>query len=242
MPKPLQSLSIFFPFYNDAGTVALALDLAYTIGRQVTHDLEVIAIHGGTSKDETGDYLLQAKKKYPDLVIIDRPENKEGYAVIKYGFLHATKQWVFYTDGDLQYDVNELRLLVTAQQTTRSDVVNGYKVQRDDSIIRRILGKMYELLIHRVFDLPIHDVDCDFRLIKRACLEELHLISTNASILPELIYKLAQTGATFTEVPVSHYSRRYGRSNYNWWSLTREKIVGDFHLFFHLRNLTSKIG
>ena len=82
--KKLTNLSIFFPFLNDEKTVATAIDLAYSEGKKLTDDLEVIAINGGKSKDNTFLEIKKQKKKHPDLIIIDKTENCEGYAVIKY--------------------------------------------------------------------------------------------------------------------------------------------------------------
>ena len=110
--KPLKSLSIFFPFFNDEGTVEQAVDNAYLIGKSLTNNLEVIALHGGESKDNTFDEILRMKRKYSNLKMINRDGNRDGYAVIKHGLKQATKDWVFYTDGDLQYDLRDLVILV----------------------------------------------------------------------------------------------------------------------------------
>src|SRR5207248_636128 len=101
--KKLSSLTIFFPFLNDEGTVAKAISDAYFYGQHVAQKLEVIAIHGGRSHDKTLSEIKKQKKIHSDLIVIDKTENNEGYAVIKHGFAKASKDWVFYTDGDLQY-------------------------------------------------------------------------------------------------------------------------------------------
>lgn len=126
----LSSLSIFFPFYNDEGTVLEVISKAYEIGETLTKDLEIIAIHGGKSKDNTFAKIKEAQQKFPNLKIIDKSDNTEGYAVIKYGFKSATKEWIFYTDGDAQYDLGELKLLVSKYSETKADVINGYKTSR----------------------------------------------------------------------------------------------------------------
>ncbi len=135
--KKLKSLSIFFPFLNDEQTVKTAINLAYSIGKKLTDDLEVIAINGGKSKDKTFAEIKKQKKNHPDLIIIDKSDNSEGYAVIKYGFTKASKDWIFYTDGDLQYDVRDLKKLVDKQIKTNADVVNGFKDKRSDNFWRK---------------------------------------------------------------------------------------------------------
>lgn len=235
-PTRLSSLSIFFPFYNDEGTVERQITYAHEVGKTITDDLEVIALHGGPSKDNTWQKILEMKNKYPDLVIIDKTNNFEGYAVIKYGLQQATKEWVFYTDGDAQYRIEEdLIKLVKKQIKTNADVINGYKNHRGDSFLRTFLGNAYKFLSKSLFKLPIKDVDCDFRLIRTSLLKKITLESQDASILPELVKKLELEKAKFREVQVSHYRRLYGKSNYTAFSLLKEKIIGDIRLYFKMK-------
>src|SRR3989344_4875963 len=157
--KKLKSLTIFFPFLNDEGTVERQIHLAYTIGKRLTQDLEIIAIHGGASQDKTKQKIYSMKKIYPALKIIDKSRNTEGYAVIKHGFSAASKEWVFYTDGDSQYHLEaDLEKLILKQHETSSDVINGYKIKRKDNFYRRILGSIYAFLSKFVFNLTIRDV------------------------------------------------------------------------------------
>lgn len=230
--KKLSSLTIFFPFFNDAGSVKKAISNAYYYGEKVADDLEVIAIHGGKSVDDTYKKILKEKAKHPDLIVLDKHTNKEGYAVIKYGLKKATKDWIFYTDGDLQYDVAEIEQLVNKQIKSRADIVNGFKKNRADSVSRQWFGRVYRLLSRIFFHLPIRDVDCDFRLIRRDALNRFKLASGNSSILLELIKKLEVNGATFAEIPVHHYKRTYGSSNYTVRRLFFEKIIGDITFFY----------
>jgi glycosyltransferase involved in cell wall biosynthesis len=235
LPK-LTSLTIFFPFLNDAGTVARQVMVAHEIGRQLTDNLEIIAIHGGNSTDNTAEEIARMKGLYPELVVIDKRDNKEGYAVIKYGLLRATKEWVFYTDGDAQYHLEEdLPKLVAKQTQTRADVVNGYKKHRGDSFIRTFLGNVYKLISSKLFCLPIRDTDCDFRLIRKSFLGKIELESHCASILPELVKKLEKAGAKFSEVKVMHYRRVYGKSSYTALSLLKEKVLGDVDMYIKMK-------
>lgn len=230
----LKSLSIFFPFYNDGGTVEKAISDAYKYGKELTNDLEVIAIHGGKSADNTMAKILQQKKKHPNLIVIDKTNNKESYAVIKYGFYKASKEWVFYTDGDLQYYLEDLLKLVREQLKTGADIVNGYKIRRKDNIMRIVSGEIYKKFAKWIFKLPIEDLTCDFRLIRRSFLNDIEFEAKYASILPELIKKLQFAGATFAEVEVKHRKRIYGESTYNILRLLKERVIGDFKIWLKL--------
>lgn len=234
--KKLRSLTIVIPFFNDEATVSRQVTFAYLVGQNVASKLEIIAIHGGDSKDNTYGEIIKMKLIYRNLIIINKKDNQEGYAVIKYGFKNAKYEWVFYTDGDAQYRIEEdLPKLVEKYYKTGADVINGYKIKRHDNFIRVFLGNFYALLSRKLFRLPIRDVDCDFRLIKRKILNKVKLTSKDSSILPEMIYKFKEVGAKFAEVPVSHYARIYGKSNYTAFGLLKEKIIGDYRLFLSLK-------
>jgi len=239
--KKLRSLTIFFPFLNDEGTVERQINAAYKVGKMVTNDLEVIAIHGGASKDHTFEKIKEMKKIFPNLKIIDKTDNCQGYAVIKYGFTSATKEWIFYTDGDAQYHIEQdLQKLINKAEKTKADIVNGYKTKRNDNILRVWLGNCYAKLCKIFFQIPIRDIDCDFRLIKKVFLERIILESTDSSILPELIKKLELAGAKLSEIEVSHYKREYGKSNYFFLKLFWEKLTGDLKLYFKLRRIKTR--
>jgi glycosyltransferase involved in cell wall biosynthesis len=241
--KKLSSLTIFFPFFNDEGTVCKLITDAYYYGQEVAQDLEVIAIHGGCSKDNTYREILRTKKIFPSLIILNKIKNKDGYAVIRHGFKKASKKWVFYTDGDAQYHLNkDLKRLVDAQNRYEADVVNGYKKKRHDDLVRIFLGKGYAWLCRLVFNLPIRDIDCDFRLIKKNYIQKISLVCRDSSILPELIKKLQFAGAKIKEIPVSHYPRIYGKSNYNIPKLIMVKLVSGYKLFWMLRKYSRDFG
>jgi putative flippase GtrA len=239
--EKLSSLTIFFPFFNDEKTVERQINDAFKVGGLVANNLEVVAIHGGHSKDNTLHEINRMAKKYPSLVVIDKSDNKEGYAVIKEGFKKASRDWVFYTDGDAQYHLDDLPKLVSRKFETNADVVNGFKIERGDNFIRTLLGKVYANLSSFIFELPIRDTDCDFRLIKKSYLEKINLVSKDASVLGELIKKLEIVGAKFAEVSVLHYPREYGVSNYTPLGLFKEKLIGDFTLYLKLKKM-QKMG
>lgn len=238
----LPSLSIFFPFMNDAGTVQEQIDAAYKIGGMLTDSLQVIAVHGGASIDNSFEEIQRMKVVYPSLVIVDKTDNWEGYAVIKYGFAACTNEWIFYTDGDAQYSLDELPLLVNRQFETNADVVNGYKKRRADGFIRALLGNIYAKLSTFIFELPVRDTDCDFRLVRKTVIDKITLESHDSSILAEMLKKLELMGAKFAEIPVSHFDRKYGTSNYKFFDLLKEKLLGDLILYKKMRKIKGGVN
>lgn len=221
-------ISVFFPAFNDAQSIGKLVRDALEVLPGLTDDYEVIVVNDG-SLDETDKVLLHLEKEHEKLRVVRHEQNRGYGAALQSGFKTATKDLIFYTDGDGQYDVLELPQLF-AKLDDDIDIVNGYKKERADGKRRKILGVTYNRLAHCFFDLPISDVDCDFRLIRRNAIEGLNLTSSSGGICVELIYKLNQKGCNFAEISVNHYSRLYGKSQF----LTFAGISRTLYEFFSL--------
>ncbi|MBI2029033.1 glycosyltransferase family 2 protein [Candidatus Gottesmanbacteria bacterium] len=208
----LKSLSIFFPCYNDDRTIESLVRRGYKAAKRSSWDFELIVVDDG-SNPNTKTKLKILKKNYPSLIIITHKVNKGYGAALKSGFDISSKQWVFYTDGDGQYDPSELVKLI-AKLKEDVDVVNGYKLSRKDNMLRIISGLIYNKILHTIYNLPISDIDCDFRLIRRELLKKINLKSSSGTICLELVVKLKRQGARFLEVGVNHYPRLYGNSQF----------------------------
>lgn len=210
--KRLSSVSAVFPAYNDGGTIPSMILTALIALPQVTDDYEVVVTNDG-STDYTASVLDEMARRFPELRVIHHPFNRGYGAALRSGFSAASKDWVFYTDGDAQYNPLELIHLV---QALREDVdaVNGYKITRHDPLIRIILGRLYHHFVSFLFGIRLRDVDCDFRLIPRRILDEIGLESDTGTICLEMVKKIQDAGYAFAEAPVSHYARRYGDSQF----------------------------
>lgn len=210
--RKISSISAVFPAYNDGGTIPSMILTALMALRQVTDDYEVIVTNDGSS-DYTSDILNEMTERYPELHVIQHPRNLGYGAALRTGFCAATKDWIFYTDGDAQYNPLELVDLVDAL-SEGVDIVNGYKIERSDPLIRKVIGRIYHYMVSFMFGIHLRDVDCDFRLIRRSTLTQLNLESNSGAICLELVKKLQDGGSVFAEVPVHHYHRQYGRSQF----------------------------
>jgi len=157
--------------------------------------------------------LEELARNEPHLKVVHHEENLGYGAALRTGFGEASKDLVFYTDGDGQYDVRELPVLF-ALLTDQVDAVNGFKLERADEFRRKFAGDAYNKISRFLFRLPIRDVDCDFRLIRRTALQSIDLKSSSGAICVELVCKLHQNGAVFVEAPVNHYPRIHGRSQF----------------------------
>jgi glycosyltransferase involved in cell wall biosynthesis len=208
-------LSVVFPAYNDGGTIASMVVTALIAARQVCADFEIIVVNDG-SRDHTAAVLDELARRYPELRVIHHEHNRGYGGALRSGFAAATREWVFYTDGDAQYNPLELPSLVAAL-ADGVDVVNGYKISRSDPFHRKLIGRLYHHVTRLAFGFHLRDVDCDFRLIRRVLFERIPLESDGGTICVEMVKKFQDAGVVFVEVPVHHYPRPYGNSQFfNW--------------------------
>jgi glycosyltransferase involved in cell wall biosynthesis len=212
VPK-ISSLSLVFPAYNDAGTIASMVVTAAATARTLTDDYEVVVVNDA-SRDHTGQVLAELERLYPGVLrVITHPENRGYGGAIRSGFSNAAKEWIFYTDGDAQYDPREVADLVAAVEPG-VQLVNGYKITRHDPFHRVWIGEIYRVGVKILFGLKIRDVDCDFRLMHRSIFDQITLTSTSGTITLELARKIQVAGFGIREVPVHHYFRAYGSSQF----------------------------
>jgi len=180
--------------------------------QRLTDDYEVIVVNDG-SQDDSAEVLAQLQHEYPCLRVITHDRNTGYGGALRSGFGAARKELVFYTDGDAQYDPAELEGLFE-QLTPDVDVVQGWKIARHDAFYRKLVGRLYHHAVSLVFDLHVRDVDCDFRLFRRHVLENLGLCSDSGSITVEMVARIEQEGFRIREMPVHHFERPYGRSQF----------------------------
>jgi glycosyltransferase involved in cell wall biosynthesis len=197
--------------YNDAASLPVIVDKARRVLSRLTDDYEIIIVNDG-STDGTAELAEEARSRHPCIKVVHHPRNLGYGAALRSGISASTKDWIFYTDGDGQYDVEELEALFALRRN--ADVVNGYKRGRADPWYRRALGRMYSFLVKRAFSLPVRDVDCDFRLMRGDLARSLDLHCDGGAICVELVKKLQLKGAVFREVAVSHYPRLDGNSKF----------------------------
>jgi len=207
-----------FPFLNDWGTVGSLVALAVETVKKYTDDWEVVIVNDG-SKPKDREALGMISKEFrimnneSRIKIIDHEKNRGYGGALRSGFAAAKKDLVFYTDCDAQYDPREISLLI---EKLRPDVamVNGYKIKRNDPVYRIWAGRIYHHLVRMAFDLSIRDTDCDFRLIRREVFKKVKLFENTGTICTELVTKIDHEGYKIAEVPVHHFWRTSGKSQF----------------------------
>jgi glycosyltransferase involved in cell wall biosynthesis len=209
----VESLSVFFPAYNDAPSLPLLIARTFETLKEHVGDYEVIVVNDGSYDNTAGVLAELAQQHAPRLRVITHPENRGYGGALRTGFAAATKDLVFYTDGDGQYDVRELPKLL-GLMGPKTGLVNGYKLERNDPLHRIWIGNVYNAFARFLFRIHIRDVDCDFRLMRRRLLQDLQLTSTSGTICVELVRKLELSSFSVEEVGVHHYPRLHGRSQF----------------------------
>lgn len=188
--------------------VLLTLETVERLG--LDYDLTIV---DDGSAGHTQDLLESIRKRFPDVRILRHGKNRGYGGALRSGFAVASREWIFYTDGDAQYDVRELeRLLEHARPGV--DVVQGYKITRHDPLHRIMIGRIYHWIVKFAFGLKLRDVDCDFRLLRRSIFDSIELQSDSGVICAEMMVKIQRGGYRVADVPVHHYQRAHGKSQF----------------------------
>lgn len=228
-----ESLSIFFPAYNDAETIPYLVRSYYEEALKYAAAVEVIVVNDG-SADNTGSVLDALAATMPALRVVHHAHNRGYGAALQSGFSHARGDLIFYTDGDGQYRADDLHKLFEAL-TVDADIVNGYKIARGDGWVRRGVGNLYKAVVRVLFGIRVRDVDCDYRLIRKRAMDNMQLQSRTGVICTEMVYKWQKNGCRIAEVPVHHYPRMHGRSQFFGFRHLKNALIGLLVLWFNLR-------
>jgi glycosyltransferase involved in cell wall biosynthesis len=206
------AVSAMFPCYNDVNSIGGLVDDVHRTLVPLVEQVEVIVVNDGSS-DGSGDLLDDLARTRPWLRVIHHQINRGYGGALISGFEAAQFEWIFYTDGDAQYDPTEVAVLLPLA-TEDIDVVQGYKLGRGDTLSRKVIGRCYHHVVKRLFSLPGRDTDCDFRLFRRRLVVDQPLTSRSGVICVEMMRNFSQSGARMVEAPVHHYFRPSGKSQF----------------------------
>jgi glycosyltransferase involved in cell wall biosynthesis len=209
---PATGVSIFFPCYNDWGTMAGMVMMTLRTARELGVDFDLTVVDDG-SGPHTLEVLDEIRRTFPEVRVIEHGRNRGYGGALRSGFAAAEREWIFYTDGDAQYDVRELRVLLE-HAGDAVDVVQGYKITRHDPLYRILIGRIYHWIVKFAFGLRLRDVDCDFRLLRRSIFDTIELTRDSGVICAEMMTKIQRAGFRVVEVPVNHYQRAHGKSQF----------------------------
>jgi len=231
VPRFDVSLSVFFPCYNEAENVERVVRRAVEVLGDLVADWEVIIVDDG-SADATGRIADRLAAQDPRIRAVHHQRNGGYGMALRSGFAAARKRYVFYTDGDGQFDIAELDRLLELRES--ADIVSGYRKSRRDSLIRRLNARCWGWLVQRVLRFRCRDVDSAFKLYRREIFDRMPLRSTGALIDAEVLARAARSGYTIRTTPVTHLPRTAGAQ-------TGAKIGVIFRAFKELMKLRRDI-
>jgi glycosyltransferase involved in cell wall biosynthesis len=203
------AVSMVLPAYNEEANVEQAIAEASAAAERLFREHEILVVDDG-SRDRTRDVAKRIAERNPRVRVISHGRNRGYGEALRTGFLSSRMDHVFFTDADLQFDMNEIEGLLPYAETV--DVVAGYRLNRQDRLSRRLIGNSWNLLVRVLFYVPVRDIDCAFKLMHRRVLAEIDLESVGAMVNTELMVKLGRRGASVVEVGVHHRPRRAGEA------------------------------
>jgi glycosyltransferase involved in cell wall biosynthesis len=205
--RPLASLSIVLPCFNEVENVAGAVVQAHLAGAAHARDHEVIVVDDG-STDGTGAVAAALAASDARVRLVTHEVNRGYGAALRSGFAATRGDWVLLTDSDLQFDLGELDRL--AALAPDHDLVAGYRIDRADPPGRRAAAHAWNLLVRQSFGVAVRDVDCAFKLMRGDALRALPLASDGAMISTELVVRAQRASWRIAEVGVHHRPRSAG--------------------------------
>jgi len=204
------SLSVFFPCYNEEANVERTTLAALDACRSISDDFEIIIVDDG-SQDRTGEIADRLAREQKCVRAVHNRPNRGYGGALQRGFKAATKEWVFYTDGDGQFDFKEIPKLLDLLD--RYDIVSAYRLDRCDSFIRRLNGWGWTMLCNWVLGMRIRDIDCAFKIYPRRLFDEIPMASEGALIDAEILARAGRRGYRIGQVGVHHHPRTAGEQS-----------------------------
>jgi glycosyltransferase involved in cell wall biosynthesis len=229
---PPISISVFFPCYNEQDNVKRVVAKAVETLEGMGVDFEVVIVNDG-SADGTGkaaDALAAADKR---VRVVHHPQNMGYGAAVQSGIRNAKKELIFFTDGDGQFDIGEIKLLLPFIE--QNDIVCGYRLDRKDPFGRKLNGWLWTQLVCVLFGMRIRDIDCAFKLFRSEVFERMKLSSAGALISAEILARVTRRGYRIVEVGVHHYPRTAGKQTGANWKVILKAFKELFKLYNRIR-------
>lgn len=207
-----RSLSVFFPAYNEEDNIGKVTEVAVGVLEELGAEYEVIIVNDG-SLDGTYEVAEELARRHAGVRVVHHEKNRGYGAAVKTGLTSARNEYVFFTDGDNQFDVRELKKFVALLDY--SDVVVGFRNRKRYTFYRKAVSFTYNLVLQVLFDLSYRDMDCAFKLIPKKLIDQTDMTSLQAIVNVELLINARRLGLSVTEMGVSHYPRETGITTVN---------------------------
>jgi glycosyltransferase involved in cell wall biosynthesis len=207
MENKLSSVSVIFPAYNEQDNIEKSVKSAITAFSKYFDDVTVIPVNDG-GHDATGEIIDRMAEEDDRVKPIHHEVNKGYGAALRSGFIAAKNDYVFFSDSDGQFDLEEITRLL--KHVNQYDMILGYRERRADPLHRKLNGWAWSTLVRMLFKFKVKDIDCAFKLFKRNIFDVVKLDAGGAMVNTELLALAQKNGFTMVNVPVSHYPRQAG--------------------------------
>ena len=207
--KLVKEISVFFPAYNEAENIQATLSKANKVLKSVAEKFEIIVIDDG-SRDATADVVKNLMSSVNNLRLVTHVTNQGYGAALKTGIKQSKFKLICYTDSDGQFDFSEIEKFIAKIQDG-ADMVIGFRVNRTDTLYRRVMARLLKLAGTILFSLNVKDVDCGFKIFRRRIMENIGTLTTSSAITEtELVARTKREGYKIQQVGVKHHSRTDG--------------------------------
>lgn len=234
MMKKIDEISIFFPFWNEERNIEAVVTKAIPVAEQIAKKWEILMIDDGSS-DKTLEVARRLEAENKNLRVVSLHPNRGYGAALRAGFEHAKYKYIVFTDGDLQFDFEEVTRFV--EQIDQADIVIGYRQHRQDNMMRHLLMLLLKIWDFIFFRFYYRDIDCGFKMFKKEAIEQIMpLRSEGAMITTEILAKAKAKNLRVNQVGVTHYSRKYGDQSGGNISVIIRAMLETFILFWDIQN------
>ncbi|MBA2435602.1 MAG: glycosyltransferase family 2 protein [Chthoniobacterales bacterium] len=229
------TLSVIFPAFNEEANIRYTVEAARLVLPKLAQTWEIILVNDG-SRDATTPICDELAAQYPEVRAIHHVENRGYGAALKSGILAARLEYIFFTDSDGQFDLQELENLI--DWASHYEIVTGYRAKRQDPPHRLINAWGWRTLVRMVLGVKVRDIDCAFKIFQRSVFDRVQIRSVGAMVNTEILAQANSFGMRIHEVKVSHYPRRAGKPSGANLKVIAKAFKELFRLWGQLRNVT----
>ena len=207
--QPTPFLSIVIPAYNEEENIKDVIEKSVEFGKKLGKPCEVIVVDDG-SKDRTFHICKELAEKYPELRCIRHERNKGKAGALKTGFKEAKGEYIFYTDADNQYDINELLQYINL--FGKYDILSGYRLNKAISPFRRFASWLYNVIARKFLGVKARDIECAFKVFRSKVIKNIPIKTKGFMVETEILARATVCGYSIHDIPVHHYARRKGKT------------------------------
>jgi glycosyltransferase involved in cell wall biosynthesis len=215
--SPPPQLSLVIPVYNEAGNILPLVATSVEVLRAIGKPFEIMVVNDG-STDGTAAEISEAHTRWPECVELRMPQNSGQARALLTGLRAARGAYLLMMDGDGQNDPRDFPKLLALVESGEVDLACGWRVDRHDSTLRRIMSRIANVVRKGVLKDGVHDSGCQLRVMRREVQEAFFPMELMQSFIPALA---VAAGFRVGEAPVRHHARKRGESKYGfgrlWW-------------------------